>query len=384
MFRWYGVFIIVTLALAMTTCSMNTSYSPTIPSTIPPEPLPEGAAQFRTDFSRRTVPYNEIRSGGPPKDGIPAIDEPRFVSVATANEWLRLREPVIALILGDEARAYPIQILIWHEIVNDTVGDIPVIVTFCPLCNTAIAFERRIDDQSLDFGTTGLLRYSNLIMYDRQTESWWQQATGEAIAGTFAGRRLLFVPVTIVAWETFATYYPDGMVLSRETGYSRDYGRNPYPGYDDVDHSPFLYDGPSTPSTLPALARVLTVEHNGDAVAYPYDTLASVGLIHDQVGGMPVVVIWRSGAASPLDSTQIADGRDVGMAVAYRRELDGRPLQFVMVGDHLIDRETGSRWDFFGRAFAGSLTGAALTPVPAINHFWFSWAAFRPDTRIYR
>ena len=129
------------------------------------------------------MPYREILSGGLPKDGIPAIDEPQFVSVDEADAWLQPQEPVILVEVEGDACAYPIQILMWHEIVNDTIGRVPVVVTYCPLCNTGIAFERTFDGQVLDFGTTGRLRYSNLVMYDRQTQTWWQQASGEASRG---------------------------------------------------------------------------------------------------------------------------------------------------------------------------------------------------------
>jgi Protein of unknown function (DUF3179) len=159
------------------------------------ESPPEFASiEFKTDFSKHCVHYSEIFSGGPPKDGIPAIDAPRFVSVSSADTWLKPKEPVIFLQVGNDARAYPIQILIWHEIVNDTVGGVPVAVTFCPLCNTAIAFERTINGRVLDFGTTGRLRFSNLLMYDRQTESWWQQAIGQAIIGQLTGTQLVARP----------------------------------------------------------------------------------------------------------------------------------------------------------------------------------------------
>ncbi|MDP9458067.1 MAG: DUF3179 domain-containing protein, partial [Actinomycetota bacterium] len=154
--------------------------SAAIPGDVPP---PGAEREFETDFDKHSVSYEEILSGGPPKDGIPAIDEPRFVGVEEAGEWLEPEEPVILLQVGDEARAYPIQVITWHEIVNDRVNGTPVVVTFCPLCNTAIAYQSTLDGRELTFGTTGRLRFSNLIMYDRQTESWWQQATGDAIAG---------------------------------------------------------------------------------------------------------------------------------------------------------------------------------------------------------
>lgn len=358
--------------------------STTAPTMLPEEPPPAGAGEFATDFGRHTVPYAEILSGGPPKDGIPAIDTPQFVAAAEADACLEPQEPVVLVQVGADARAYPIQILMWHEIANDTVGGVPVAVTFCPLCNTAIVFERRLGDQVLDFGTTGRLRYSNLIMYDRQTESWWQQATGAGIAGAFAGAQLTFLPATIIAWEEFFTTYPTGQVLSRETGFSRSYGRNPYQGYDDVNQPPFLYDGPPTPDALPATARVLTVDLGGAAVAYPYETLAGAGAVNDAVGDQPIVVLWQAGTASALDAASVAGGRDVGAAAAYRRVVEGRTLTFRRDGERLIDAETGSAWDVLGRAVAGPLAGAQLEPVVAINHFWFSWAAFKPETRIYQ
>jgi hypothetical protein len=351
-----------------------------LPAELPP---PGATDQFSTDFSRHTVSYSEILSGGPPKNGIPAIDQPTFVSVAEANSWLKEVEPVILIEVGEQARAYPIQILIWHEIVNDTIGDLPLVVTFCPLCNTAIAFERNFAGQVLDFGTTGRLRYSNLIMYDRQTETWWQQATGEAIAGEHAGAQLQFYPAAMISWEAFKTAHPDGSVLSRETGYDRTYGQNPYPGYDDVSRPLFLYEGPQTPEVLPAVARVLTVDLNGEAVAYPYGILKDLQVINDSLGGQSIAVFWATGTASPLDGGLIAGGRDIGSAAAYSRVLEGRDLNFQLIDGRIYDQETGSEWNVLGEALGGELAGKQLAPVVAINHFWFSWAAFKPETRVY-
>ena len=364
--------------------------TPSLPSsdaapTLLPEEQPPVRAQskFITDFSKHSVPYSEILSGGPPKDGIPAIDEPRFISVDEANEWLRDREPVVFVQVGDEARAYPIQILMWHEIVNDTVGGEPLLVTFCPLCNTAIAFKRTFNEQVLDFGTTGRLRYSNLIMYDRQTETWWQQATGDAIAGEHTGAQLEFYPASMISWADFKELYPDGEVLSRDTGHPRNYGRNPYYGYDDINQTPFLYDG-STPDQLPPMARVLTINMNGEAVAYPYDVLGELNVVNDVIGGNAVVVFWTEGTASALDTSNIPEGREVGSAAAYSRSLDNQVLDFEFENGKILDIQTGSEWNILGVAIAGELTGKQLAPVVSINHFWFSWAAFKPQTRIYQ
>jgi hypothetical protein len=350
----------------------------------PEDEPPEGAeAEFATDFSRHSVPYSQVLSGGPPKDGIPTIDDPRFVNVEDADSWLEPKEPIILFQIGDDIRAYPIQIVMWHEIVNDTVGGVPVVVTFCPLCNTAIAFERTVESKELTFGTTGRLRFSNLIMYDRQTESWWQQATGEAIAGEFTGKKLDFRPASIVSWDDFKSAHPNGKVLSRETGFSRAYGQNPYAGYDDVDNSAFLYEGPKTPGTLPLMARVITVDSGGKAVAYPYDVLRREQVVNDTVGGEPVVVLWKPGTTSALDDDAVAAGRDVGSASVFSRTLDGASLTFRSEGGRIVDEQTDSEWNALGRALEGELTGEQLERVVSIDHFWFSWAAFRPDTRVY-
>lgn len=349
---------------------------------LPPEDPPPGSGEFKTDFSRHIVPYSEVLHGGPPKDGIPAIDEPRFVRVAEADAWLEPQEPVIALRVDGQARAYPIQVVIWHELVNDTIGDTPVVVTFCPLCNTAIAFSRRVGERVHDFGATGRLRNSNLIMYDRQTETWWQQATGRAIAGTLVGKTLDFVAAEMIAWKAFRDAHPDGAVLSKQTGHARAYGKNPYAGYDDVSQPPFLFRG-STPEVLAPVERVLSVDLEQQPVAYPYRVLKKERVVNDQVGKQPIVVLWTKGTASALDARHIPDGRDVGSARAYSRRHDGKVLTFEARGDGFFDVETHTRWNPSGVATDGPLRGAVLRPVVAINHFWFSWAAFEPQTRVY-
>ena len=342
--------------------------------------VPFSTSGWETDFSKRAVPLDEIMSGGPPKDGIPAIDHPKFVSVREADEWLGDREPVIVFEHDGVVRGYPWQILIWHEIVNDEVGGLPVSVTYCPLCNTAIAFDRRLGGRTLDFGTTGKLRHSDLVMYDRQTETWWQQATGEGIIGELTGETLTFLSAPTVSWSDFKREYPEAEVLSRNTGYDRPYGRNPYEGYDTG--RPFLYRGPRD-GRLPMMERVVIVKSGDAAVAYPISTLAEEHAVNHEVGGRPVVVFHRAGTASAVDAGRIDDGRDVGAAVAYLRVVDGKTLSFVPDGDGFRDRETGTRWTFFGEAVEGPLVGERLQPAVHYIPFWFAWVAFSPDTPVY-
>ena len=256
-----------------------------------------------TDFETTSVEnWVEILSGGPPKDGIPALDNPTFTAVADKPE-LAPREPVITLeIEGETPRAYPVRYLTWHEIVNDVVGNIPVAVTFCPLCNSGISFDRRSGGQTLRFGVSGKLRHSDMIMYDRETESWWQQATGQAIVGQLTGSELISLPSWMESWEAFSTRNPDGLVMV-EPAFNRDYGANPYVRYDS-SYRPFLFSGEMPPHDIPALARVVRV---GDR-AWPLTRLAKEGALTEA----GVTLTWAAGQASALDTAQIAAGKDVG------------------------------------------------------------------------
>lgn len=335
-----------------------------------------------TDFCQHSVPYSEIRSGGVGPDGIPPIDSPQFESIEAAGAWLQDQSPVIALEIEGEARAYPLAILIWHEIVNDEVGDVPVAVTFCPLCNSSIVFDRRVDDATLRFGVSGNLRNSDLIMWDDLTQSWWQQLTGEAIVGTYTDTRLTFVPSQVIGFGDFAAQYPDGLVLSRETGFSRRYGQNPYEGYDS-SAQPFLFEGDLDPR-LPATEHVLGGLIGDTAVAYPFSVLAEERVINDTVGDAEVVAFWQDGVVSALDAGTIDSSRDVGTAALYNRELNGQVLTFILDEVGVIrDEQTNSQWNVFGQAEAGELAGSQLTREIAGPHFWFAWVAFRPETLVY-
>jgi hypothetical protein len=322
-----------------------------------------------------------------PRDGIPAIDEPHF-DIASDVDWLADEEPIVALEVEGDARAYPLQIMTWHEIVNDTVGGVPVAVTFCPLCNTAIAFERPvISGDATTFGTSGKLINSNLLMYDRATESLWPQVTGIALTGELKGIELRRIPAQIVSWAQFRGSFPDALVLNRNTGHGRQYGTNPYPGYDDVDRPPFLFEG-EVDGRLAAVERILGVKAGEEAIAFPYFRLHEVATdgvaaVDAEVGDRPVVIMWRSGTASALDSSDIASSKDVGSITAFSRRLEGRTLSFTVAGGRIVDRETKTTWTIFGRGESGALEGEVLEPVDSTDSFWFDWAAFYPGTDVW-
>jgi hypothetical protein len=329
-----------------------------------------------TDFTKHSVDYSEFRSGGPPPDGIPALDNPILESVEAADSWLQDEWPVMFFEWNSDARAYPLTILIYHEIVNDVVGETPVALTFCPLCNATIAFDRTLPDGTLlDFGTTGNLRNSDLVMYDRQTKSWWQQFTGEAIVGELTGTQLELLPSGIISWHDFKSRHPDGTVLSRETGHLRSYGRNPYGGYDNINSNPFLYDG-ELDGRLPAVERVVALQIEGIDVAYPFSILREVRVVNDDVASIPLVIFWKEGTSSTFG----ASTEDVGSTGVYLRRLGEETLTFEPAEDGFRDEQTGSLWNIFGESVEGPLAGEKLERVVAGEHFWFAWAAFKPDT----
>ena len=338
---------------------------------------------WETDFSKHSVPLSEFQSGGPPRDGIPPIDEPKPISQAAAEKWLSDREPVLAVERGGEARAYPLQILVWHEIVNDELGGRPIAVTYCPLCNSSLVFDRRVGGRILTFGTTGNLRRSDLVMWDRQTESWWQQLSAEALVGELTGTRLTVLPSQTLSWADFKRSHPTGDVLSRDTGAKRDYGSTPYVGYDRPNSEPFLY-GEETDDRLPPKERVLAIFSDDETVVVPFSRLAREPVVHTQVAGRPVVVFFKRGVESPFDEPTITGSRDVGTAAAFDPRVDGRALGFERREEGFVDRETGSRWDIAGRAVAGDLADERLEPVRHDQQFWFALAAFVPDARIER
>ncbi|MBM3531115.1 MAG: DUF3179 domain-containing protein [Alphaproteobacteria bacterium] len=283
----------------------------------------------QTDFSKHNVPFGEIKSGGPPKDGIPSIDRPKFetLSAGGARGWstrIAGNEPVVSVSVGSDARAYPIRILIWHEIVNDTVGGRPLAVTYCPLCNAALTFDRSLDGRVLDFGATGKLRHSDLVMYDRQTESWWQQFTGQAIVGTLTGAELQLVPSRLESFDRFRKRHPAGRVLVPNDPNARNYGVNPYVGYDTLGQKPFLYDG-SLPQGIEPMERVVAVETApGKHEAWALSLLRQRGTVEQG----DLILRWEPGQASALDKAAISSGRDVGNVVVQRRT-GGRMLDVV-------------------------------------------------------
>jgi len=338
---------------------------------------------WKTNFSKRSIELNELQSGGPPKDGIPALINPKFISVEDASDWLKDEEPVIFLKHNNSVKGYPLQILIWHEIVNDRIDSTPVIITFCPLCYSAIVYKRKIGEMTVMFGVSGLLRNSDLVMYDSYTESFWQQFSGKAIVGMYTGTELEMLPAQIISFKELKGSYPKALILSKETGYSRKYGMNPYSGYDDIDQTPFMFKG-ELDDRLPPNEKVIGIKEKEIAKAYPYSITAEKHVINDKFKGKNIVIFHSTGTLSALDSKHIMDSKDVGSTGVFEADLDGKSLTFEYSGGKFIDKETTTIWDITGKAVVGVIRGKQLTRINSGDYFAFAWFAFNPDTEIFK
>ena len=395
------------IALVAAACvGVESAEAPTAPTTALPDPTstagePDttttiaGAAQgvlptgesalsnMRADeFPDPLIPVEEIISGGPPPDGIPPIENPVFLPVAENLQILDPSEPVVALEIDGDARAYPIRAMVWHEIVNDVVGGVPVSVTYCPLCNSAVTYVRVINGVETTFGTSGRLFASALVMYDRATESLWTHYDGRAVVGLLTGAQLEAVASPLLSWGDFRENHPTGQVLDwTQTGHNRDYGRNPYYGYDDPATQPFLFRG-TVDDRAVAKQRVVGVAVDDAAAAFTLEGISGgeARATNATVGERPVVIFWKAGQSSALDTQDQATGKDVGSVGVFDPVIDRDLLTFTAQGGVFVDDQTSSAWSITGEAVDGPLAGSQLERLEHLDTFWFAWATYQPDT----
>lgn len=336
------------------------------------------------EFPEPLIDVDQILSGGPPPDGIPPIDNPSFLDVADYLDLLAPAEAVVALEINGDARAYPVRALVWHEIVNDTVGGVPVSVTYCPLCNSAVTYERTIDGNVTTFGTSGRLFASALVMYDRATESLWTHFDGRAVVGVLTGTELVAWSSPLMSWGDFIANFPTGKVLDwQASGFIRDYGRNPYTGYDTPDGIPFLFRG-ALDGRAAAMQRIVGIGSGQDAVAFALEAISGGEAMatNAEVGDAPIVIFWKAGQASALDTTEVDGGRDVGSVGVFSSVVGGETLTFTADGDGFFDDGTATRWTLTGEAVDGPLKGQRLEPITHLDTFWFAWSTYQPDTTL--
>ena len=341
--------------------------------------------RWNTNFHISSVALSELHTSDPERYRAVPIDTPRFDDVDEAEAFLRPHDPVIALAVGQTARAYPLRFLVWHEVVNDIVDERPILVTYDPRTNATGVFDRRLLGAAMRFRATDVVHRGGRLLWDSLTQSWWRQFTGESIIGDVTGLQLRPRPSLLVSFAEFGRAFPQGRILdpgSRPGGDDKpQYGATNYRGYDKLSSPPPSFSGVPDPR-LPPTARVLALELNGQASAFDFGHLAVQRVLNDEVGGRPVVIFWAPGVLSVLDTPRIADARDVGMAAAHGREVDGRLLTFEFADGAFRDRETGSVWNLSGQALSGPMAGAQLPALLHDSPFWFAWAAFHPQTRL--
>ncbi len=323
-----------------------------------------GVSVMNTDGVLHTIPLDKIRFGGVPRDGIPSIDNPKFVTAADAD-FMSGSDVVMGLAIDGEVKAYPLIILVWHEIVNDEIGDIPVAVTYCPLCYTSQVFGRVIDYEPVEFGVSGLLYQSNLLMYDRYTESYWSQALGMAVRGPLSGQQLSLIPFDLITWADWQSIHPDTLILSTDTGHARAYSVDPYGNYYTTPGIYFPIDNHD--ERLPQKEIIMGLGYDGVYKAYRQTDIENEIVINDRVGSRDVLML----------SLYQENAR------AFDRTVGNQTLEFRFENGSIMDTGSGSEWDYNGTAVSGIFNGTQLIRLPIEPGFWFEWATFHNSTLIY-
>jgi len=313
---------------------------------------------------KHIVPLNKIKGGGPPKDGIPSIDNPKFVAAKEA-EFMPDDGVVIGLKINGEAKAYPLFIMVWHEIVNDHVGGVPVAVTYCPLCYTNQVFEGKINGQEVEFGTSGKLYNSNLVMYDRMTNSEWSQALGIAITGELAGYELKKIPFDVISWKDWKSTYPETLILTTDTGHIRAYGSDPYGNY--YTDPRILFPVDNEDNRMHPKEVIIGFFVDNIYKAYKQTDIELLQTINDEIGKKPVLLVSQFS----------------GNARAFDRTINDEILEFKYSAGKLIDVQTESEWNYNGMAISGIMKDSQLNRIPIEPGFWFEWVAFHPDTELF-
>ncbi len=319
---------------------------------------------METDGVKHLIPLDKVRGGGPPKDGIPSIDNPVFVGV-DESRFMSDSDIVVGVEISGETKAYPLFILVWHEIVNDTIGDVPVSVTYCPLCYTSQVFERVIDGQEVEFGTSGKLYNSNLLMYDRLTESYWSQALGLAVTGELSGYSLDLIPFDIITWGDWKSIHPDTLVLTTDTGYLRSYATDPYGSY--YTEPRIMFPVEHSDDRMHPKEVILGFSQDDVYKAFRQNDIEFDIVINDSVGKTPVMLV-------SLFSQN---------ARAFERTADDEILDFAYADGKIFDSQTNSEWNYDGLAVSGYYEGIQLKRMAIEPGFWFEWVAFHPNTLVF-
>jgi len=347
--------------------------------------------QWKTDTLNRNIELSEITVALPRKS-FPTINYPKFINKTEGLKAFYNLEPVISVAIKGEAKAYPLNMLTMHEISNDSLGGIPILPTYCPLCNSSMVYDRRLKykgkEYLLDFEVSGMLRNSDMIMADEQTETWWQQLMGTGLVGKLAGANLSIIPSMVISVQDFFERYPDGKILSPKTGTNAQsrYGKNPYVNYDNINNLPYnnYFNLEKLDSRLLPMERIISIEGLNGYKIYPFSVLSKKGVINDIYNDKNIVIFYKEGTVSVLDNKEISKSKAIGSATVFSSVLEGKLLTFKKKDGMFVDKETKSIWSITGRCTQGKLKDKVLTPELHSNHFAFAWLSFHPESEIYK
>jgi hypothetical protein len=347
---------------------------------------------WKTDTTKFSIDKSEIQIVMP-KGSFPKIDFPEFLNKGEGLVSYYKKEPVIAVEINGNAKAYPLNILTFHEITNDTLSGVPILATYCPLCNSGLVFNRKLKHNNkeylLEFDVSGMLRKSDMIMLDRNTETLWQQLLGTAIVGDLDTAQLEILPSLIISVEAFFRQYPNGKIMSNKTNDQKlknEYGHNPYKKYDDLSSSPYqrFFKKNKISNKLPAMERIVDIQDQGDYKVYTFTAVKQKEVINDTFKSKKVVLFYQKGTVSILDENKLTDSKDIGSVTVFRRMLDGKEYTFKKEKNLFVDCQTNSFWNAYGYCYQGKLKEKQLKIETHSNHFAFAWFAFHPNTIIYK
>ncbi len=347
---------------------------------------------WKTDTTKHTINLSELMVVLPP-GSFPKLDYPKFIGKYEGLKSFFKREPVMSVEINGEAKAYPLNMLSIHEISNDTLSGVPIVASYCPLCNSGLIFDRRLNFKGrnylLEFAVSGMLRNSDMVMYDKQTESWWQQLMGASIVGKLAGAELKVIPSLIISVQEFFDRYPNGKILSKKSGDAESqkyYGTNFYKKYDDISGTPYkrFFNSKNIDPRLPALERIVNVSVKGKYIIYPFSVISKKGVINDSFKSKDIVIFFKTGTVSILDKKDISKSKDVGSVTVFSPVVNNMKLSFAKKDDKIVDTKTNSVWDITGKCIKGKLAGSQLAIEPYSTHFAFAWLAFHPESVIYK
>jgi hypothetical protein len=345
---------------------------------------------WTTDTSKHTVELADLTMAAQ-KDELHTLDYPSFIHKSDPKYSFYEYEPVIALTFNGVTKAYPLSILTLYELSNDSIGGKELMITFCPMCNAAVVYNRHIKhdgtDYLLDFGVSGILMHNDMVMYDKQTNSWWEQLMGSGIVGKLSGINLEMMPAYLISVKDYFDRFPEGLILSPD---------NIHLIVDRKHHRPFHHLDHKTKSLdtaffipekidprLPPLERVLDIHVDDHITIYPFSVLAHKEVINEVFDGLHFTIFFHKETVSVMDEDKLSHSHKVGSAVAFRSELNGVNYTFHKSGHYFKDDQTGSLWDITGFCREGTLKGKQLWLMPYSNHFAFAFLAFFPDSKIY-